>query len=165
MFCVRQVYFAKSWQQLWARVNQPFIPFIYHIWGETVLWGNVFIIQTSDRKQNFTILQYKLHPFNILDYGSARGLLAKPLKNFQNHLYGHPVLTFVVRAVTSVWMNINRVTLQQLCLFFIQWFNAGHFEYSCKGCSPNDWKQSAQRFKLQERLLTINKRNRIRWNI
>ena len=33
-------------------------------------------------------------------------------KNFQNHLYGHPVLTFVVRAVASVWMNINRVTLQ-----------------------------------------------------
>ena len=29
----------------------------------------------------------------------------------------------------------------------------------------NDWKQTAQRLKLQERLLTINKRNIIRWNI
>ena len=33
-------------------------------------------------------------------------------KNFQNHLYGQPVLTVTVLAVASVWMNINRVTLQ-----------------------------------------------------
>ena len=39
--------------------------------------------------------------------------LAKPLKkNFQNHLYGQPVLTFAVLAVASVCMNINRITLQ-----------------------------------------------------
>ena len=113
IFCVRQVYFTKSCQQIWVRVNQPFIPFIHHIWGETVLWGTVFIIQTLDRKQYFTILQYKLHSFSIMkDDESTRGLLAKPLKkNFQNHLYGHPVLTFVVQAVARVWMNIKRVTL------------------------------------------------------
>ena len=119
IFCVRQVYFTKSCQQIWVRVNQPFIPFIHHIWGETVLWGTVFIIQTSDRMQYFTILQYKLHSFNIQDDRSTRGLLAKPLKNFQNHLYGHPVLTFVVRAVASVWMNINRVTLQHYKEFIL----------------------------------------------
>ena len=53
IFCVRQVYFTKSCQQVWGRVNQPFILFIHHIWGETVLWGAVFIIQTSDRMQYF----------------------------------------------------------------------------------------------------------------
>ena len=63
--------------------------------------------------QYFTILQYKFLLFNIRDDRSTRGLYkAKPLKNFQNHLYGQPVLTFAVRAVASVWMNINRVTLQ-----------------------------------------------------
>ena len=81
IFCVRQVYFTKSCQQIWVRVNQPFIPFIHHIWGETVLWGTVFIIQTSDRMQYFTILKYKLHSFNIQEDRSTRGLLAKPLKN------------------------------------------------------------------------------------
>ena len=81
IFCVRQVYFTKSCQQIWVRVNQPFISFIHHIWGETVLWGTVFIIQTSDRMQYFTILQYKLHSFNIRDDRSTRGLLAiKPVK-------------------------------------------------------------------------------------
>ena len=81
IFCVRQVYFAKSCQQIWVRVNQPFIPFIHHIWGETVLWGTVFIIQTSDIMQYFTILQYKLHSFNIRDDRSTLGLLAiKPVK-------------------------------------------------------------------------------------
>ena len=93
IFSVRQVYFTKSCQQVWGRVNQPFILFIHHIWGETVLWGTVFIIQTSDRMQYFTILQYKLHSFNIQDDRSTRGLLARAFKNFQNHLYGQPVLT------------------------------------------------------------------------
>ena len=82
IFCVRQVYFTKSCQQVWGRVNQPFILFIHHIWGETVPWGAVFIIQTSDRMQYFTILQYKLHSFNIQDDRSTRGLLAKPSKKF-----------------------------------------------------------------------------------
>ena len=46
---------------------------------KTVPHSTVFIIQTLDRKQYFTILQYKLHSFNIKDHGSTRGLLAKPL--------------------------------------------------------------------------------------
>ena len=72
-----------------------------HIWGETALWGTVFIKQTSDRMQYFTILQYKLHSFNIQDDRSMHGLLAKPLKKFQNHLYGRPVLIFAVRDVVE----------------------------------------------------------------
>ena len=39
------------------------------------------------------------------------------------------------------------------------------YEYSYKRCSLNDWKQTVHRLKLQGRLLTINKRNIIRWNI
>ena len=78
-FCVRQVSLVYK---IWVRVKQPFIPFIHHIWGETVLWGTVLIIQTSDRMQYFTILQYKLHSFNIQDDRSMRGLLAKPLEKF-----------------------------------------------------------------------------------
>ena len=82
---------------------------------------------------------------------------------------------------SSVWININRVTLQHnkefimFIFFFLQGFYrcvifksvwyARHFEYSCKQCSLNDWKQTAQRLKWQKRLLTINKRTIIRWNI
>ena len=161
------------------RVNQPFIPFIHHIWGETVPWSTVFIIQASDRMQYFTILQHKLHSFNIQDDRSTRGLLAKPLKNFQNHIYGQPVLTFAVWAVANVWTNIlelsSNIIKKLLCLFFYLmvyrcvifnsvWY-ARHFEYSCKRCSLNDSKQTAERLKLQKRLPTINKRNIIRWNI
>ena len=106
-------------------VNQPFIPFIHHIWGETVPWGTVFIIQTSDIMQYFTILQHKLHSFNIQDDRSTRGLLAKPLN--QNHIYSQLVLTFAVRAVASVWTNILELSCniirKLLCLFsFIKWF-------------------------------------------
>ena len=59
------------------RVNQPFIPFIHYIWGETVLWRTVFIIQTSDRMRYFRILQYKLHAFNIQDDRSTKILIVR----------------------------------------------------------------------------------------
>ena len=88
IFGVRQVYFTKSCQQVWGRVNQPFILFYtYHIWGETVLWGTAFIIQTSDRMQYFIILKYKLHSFNIQDDWNMRGLLVKTLKKISKITY------------------------------------------------------------------------------
>ena len=62
-FCFQQVYFTNSCQQIWGCVNQPFILFIHQIWGEIVL----FIIQTSDRMQYFTIFRDKLHSVNIQD--------------------------------------------------------------------------------------------------
>ena len=64
IFCIWQNYFTNCYQQIWGcLINQPLIIIIHHIWGETVL----FIIQTSDRMQYFTILQDKLHSVNIQD--------------------------------------------------------------------------------------------------
>ena len=65
---------------------------------------------------------------------------------------------------TLIELSSNIINNLLLIFIFIQWFNARHFEYSCKRCSLNNWKQTAQRLKLQERLLTT-KRNIIRWNI
>ena len=46
--------------------------------------------ECSIQSTYFTILQYKLHSFNIQNDRSKRWLLAKPLKNCQNHLYCQP---------------------------------------------------------------------------
>ena len=142
----------------------------HHIWDKTVLWGTVFIKQTTDRMQYFTILQYKLHSFKIQDDRSTPGLLAKPLKKFQSHLYGQLVLTFAVRVFEWTLIELRFYIIKNLlCLFFIQWFYqcvifksvwyAWHFEYFCKRCSLNDWKQTAQRlrlcFKPASRCLTL----------
>ena len=89
---------------------------------------------------------------------------------------------FAVRAVWSVWMNISRVTLQhnKELIMFIFLFNAfitmcnlkkrlirAAFWVLLQAVFINDWKQTAQWLKLQEKLLTINKRNIniSRWNI
>ena len=122
-FCVRQGYFTKSCQQICGRVNQPFILFIHHIWGKTALWGTVFIIQSSDRMQYFTIFQYKLDLFNIQDDRSTRGLLAKPLKkiSIQNHLYDQPAASCGVFEWTLIELPFN-IIKNLTCLFFIQWF-------------------------------------------
>ena len=112
------------------------------------------------------------HSFNIQDDGSTRGLLAKPLNKFPKSPIRPSGCHFCSAScyVASVWMNINRVTLQynkEFIIFFFYYYSRAHFQYSCKRWSLNDWKQSSQRWKLQERLLTINfnTRNRIRWNI
>ena len=158
IFCVRQVYFTKSCQQVWGRVNQPFILFIHYIWGETVLWNAVFFIQTSERMQCFTILQYKLYSFNIQDDRSTRGILAKPLKKKKSKITytasRFSLLTsakFAVRAVI-VWMNTNRVTLQHIYLllaeFSVRTVNYGPSFFppiygpSAKRGAINGWKKT-----------------------
>ena len=77
------LYFTKSCQQIWVRVNQPFMPW-YITYEVKQYYEALFLIilQSSGRMQYFTILQYKLHSFNIQDDRSMRGLLAKPLKKF-----------------------------------------------------------------------------------
>ena len=72
---------------------------------ETRFFGVFFFsIQNSERMQYFTIncaIQI-VYLFNIQDDRSTRGILAKPLKkNFQNHLYGQPVVTLDKRQICS----------------------------------------------------------------
>ena len=108
IFCVRQVYFTKSCQQIWGRVNQPFILFIHHIWGKTVLRGAVFIIQTSDRMQYFTIFN-KNCTYSIFWPGRSKHewAVSETAKNFSKSAIRPAGFD-----LWSVWMNINRVTLQ-----------------------------------------------------
>ena len=123
IFCVRQVYLTKSCQQLWERVNQHFILFIHHIWGETVIWGAVFIIQTSDKMQYFTIFQDKLHSVNIQDDQSWA--VNETVQKISKITYTASRFSLLTSAKFSV--NIKRVTLQHnkefiVFIFFIKWF-------------------------------------------
>ena len=142
IFCVRQVYFTKSCQQVWGRVNQPFILFIHHIWGETVL----FIIQTSDRMQYFTIFQDKLHSVNIQDDQSWA--FSETVQKISKITYTASRFSLLTSAKFAV--NINRVTLHHnkeftfiflfngfitMCIISWRVWYAQHFEYSCKRCS------------------------------
>ena len=109
IFCVRQVYLTKSCQQLWVRVNQHCILFIHHIWGETVIWGIVFIIQTSDKMQYFTIFQAKLHLFNIQNRMKHAWAFSKTVKKMSKITYTATQFSFLTSAKFSV--NIKRVKL------------------------------------------------------
>ena len=84
---VRQVYFtSKSWRRIWWRVNQPFKhTFSHHVSGKqyyealfyhTDLGQNLFFFALFKPiiLQFFTILQDKLHSFNIQDDQSTRFL-------------------------------------------------------------------------------------------
>ena len=102
--CFRQVYFTKSCQQIRGCVNQPFILFIHYIWGETVL----FIIQTSDRMQYFTIFQDKLHSVNIED--DQLRAFSETVQKISKITYTASQFSLLMNAKFAV--NINRVTLQ-----------------------------------------------------
>ena len=150
IFCSRYlVYFTKSCQQIWRCVNQPFVIFIHHIWGETVL----FIIQSSDRMQYFTIFQDKLHSVNFQD--DQLWAFSETVQKSYKITYTASRFSLLTRAKFAV--NINRVTLQQnkriyyvyfflfngfitICNHKSVWY-ARYFEYSCKRCSWNEKKR------------------------
>ena len=163
IFCVPQVYLTKSCQQLWVRVNQHFILFIHHIWGETVIWGAVFIIQTSDKMQYFTIFQDKLHSFNIQNRTKHAWAFSKTVQKISKITYTASRFSLLTSAKFSV--NTKRVRFNiiknLLCLFFL--FNGfitmcnlkkrlirAAFWVLLQTMFMNDWKQTAKRFKLQE---------------
>ena len=94
--------------------NQPFILFMHHSWGETVL----FIIQTSDRMQYSQF--FKTNCTQTIFGTINRGLLAKPFKKFPkstvrpagSHSWQAPNLQWTL---TELRFNIIEILL---CLFF-----------------------------------------------
>ena len=97
-------------------LNQPFIIFIHHIWGETVL----FIIQTSDRMRYVTIFQDKLHSVNIQDDQSwALSETVQRISKITHTASLFSLQKCELSVWSSVWMNFNRVTLQHNSEFII----------------------------------------------
>ena len=93
----------ESCQQIWGYVNQPFIIFIHHIWGETVL----LVIQTSNRMQHFTTFQDKSHAGNIQDDQIIVGLLAKPFKKIpKSPVEKKPASRFTLLIAVFEWTLI-----------------------------------------------------------
>ena len=92
--------------------------YFLYITSDSLRWNSTMRrIQTSDRMQYFTVLKYKLHSFNIQDDRSTRGLLAKPLKNFQNHLHnGQPVASCRVFEWILIELHFNII---KNLLFFL----------------------------------------------
>ena len=117
IFCILEVYLTKSCQQLWVRVNEHFILFIHHIWGETAIWGAVFIIQTSDKMQYFTIFQDKLHSFNIQNRTTHAWAFGKTVQKISKITYTASRFSLLTSAKFSV--NIKRVTLQHNKAFIV----------------------------------------------
>ena len=104
------------------------------------------------------------------------GLSAKTLKNFQSHLHSHSVLTFDKHQICSASCCILEQQNEEfviqilylmvlLCVIFKRVWYARHCECSCKRCSCSTENNLQSDFKkLQEKLLTINKRNKVRGN-
>ena len=104
------------------------------------------------------------------------GLLAKPFRKFpKSHI--RPAGSHFWQAPNLQWTLIElrfNIIKNLLCFFLFKGFitmcnlkkrlTRAAF-WVLLQASMNDWQQTEQRLKLQERLLTINKRNIIRWNI
>ena len=89
------------------------------IFGKVADQGNRWLARTKDHILYFTILQYKVHSFNMFRTidRSTRGLLAKQLKKFPKSpsIYGQTVLTFAERAVV-----VFEWTLTELRFYIIK---------------------------------------------
>ena len=137
---------------------------MHHIWGETVIWGAVFIIQTSDKMQYFTIFQDKLHSFNIHNRTKHSWAFGKTVQKISKIIYTASRFSLLTSAKFSV--NIKRVTRfniikNLLCLFFLlngfitmcnlkKRLIRAAFWVLLQALFMNDWKQTAKRLKLYE---------------
>ena len=127
IFCVRQGYLTKSCQQRWVRVNQHFILSTHHIWGETVIWGAVFMIQTSSKMQYVSVFQDKLHSFNIQNCTKHAWAFKKPFKKFPKSPIW-PACSHFWQAPNFQWTlkELRFNIIKNLCFFFffffISWF-------------------------------------------
>ena len=83
VFCVRQVYFTKSCQQIWGSVNQPFIYFLY-ITSEVKEYTMRHCIYHTDLGQNavFHNFSKQIAPSQYSGRSILGFLMAKPFKKF-----------------------------------------------------------------------------------
>ena len=95
IFCFRQVYFTKSCQQICVRVKLIF----YTIYTSHLRWNSTMRhwFYHTDLEQKAVFHNFAIQ-ITLIQYS---GRSKHALKNFQNHLYGQPVLTFAVWAVVE----------------------------------------------------------------
>ena len=106
----------KFCEQIWRSSNQPFIIFIHHIWGETVL----FIIQTSDRMRHFTFFQDKLHSVNIQadqSWALSEKFPKSPIRPAGSHFYGASCWCGRVFEWTLIELRFNIIYYYYFLLF------------------------------------------------
>ena len=93
-------------------------PTFYTIYTSHLRWNSTMrhcFYHTDLAQQNAVFQNFAIQIAIIQHSGRSKhawALAVNRWKNFLNHLYGQPVLTFTVLAVASVWMNIDTVTLQ-----------------------------------------------------
>ena len=159
-FCVRQVYFTNSCQQIWGCLNQPFIIFIHHIWGETTVYhtdlGQNAVFHNFSRQ--IALSQYS--GWSIVGFKRNRSKFPKsPIRPADSRFYSASCQCGWVFEWTLIELCFN---IMANLLFFLL-FNG--FSYNDVFDTRDITKGTDKRLKLQERLLTIKKRNIIRWNI
>ena len=113
--CVRQVYFTKSCQQSGCVSN---LLYFLYITSEVKQYYEALFLSYRPQTEYSISHFFKTNCTHSIFWTTdcARVLLGKlnGSNNFQNHLYGQPVLTF-----DQLRFNIIK---NLLCLFFIQWY-------------------------------------------
>ena len=171
IFCVRQVYFAKSCQQIWACVNQPFI---YTCYTSHLRWNSTMrrCIYHTDLGQNavFHCFSKQLYSVNIQDDQSLA--FSETVQKISKITYTASRFSLLTSAKFSV--NIKRVTLhhnKEFTVFIFLLFNG--FITMCnlkkRLIRATFWVLLQAMFiktnGTARETLTINKRDIIRWNI
>ena len=118
VFCVRQLYFTKTCQQIWGSLNQPFIYFLYITSEEKEYYEALYLSYrpwTECSISQFFKTNCTQSIFGTINPGLFNSETVQKISKITYTASRFSFLTsakLAVRAVLSVWMNINRVTLQ-----------------------------------------------------
>ena len=111
-FCVRQVYFTKSCQQIWVRVNQPLILLIHDTFKVKEYYEALFLSYRPQTKRSISQFFRTNCTHSIFEASKHPWAFSETVqKNFQNDLYGQLVLTFD-KISAKFAVHFKKVTLQ-----------------------------------------------------
>ena len=173
-FRFRHVYFTKSCQQIWGCVNQP----VYTFYAPHLRWNSTIYYTDLGENAVFHNFSKQMHSVNIQDDQSwtfSENVQKMSKITYTASRFSHLKSAKLAVKINKSYSSTKIKNLLRLLFFFISWFITmcnlekrlirAAFSILLHAMSMNDWKQTAQWLKLQERLPTINKRNIIRWNI
>ena len=125
-FCVRQVYFTKSCQQIWVRVNQPFILFIHGTFKVIEYYEALFLSYRPQTKRSISQFFRTNGTHSIFEASKHPWAFSETVQKISKITYTASWFSLLTKLAPNLQCTLKKlrfnIIMTSLCLFSIKWF-------------------------------------------
>ena len=125
-FCVRQVYFTKSCQQIWVRVNQPFILLIHDTFKVKEYYEALFLSYRPQTKRSISQFFRTNCTHSIFLASNHPWAFSETVQKISKITYTTSWFSLSTKLAPNLQCTLNKLRFNiiktSLCLFSIKWF-------------------------------------------